>query len=518
MTSDKGGRQVKKNEIGRDAMQGEAKRLEQVSIRPRVWVADGFLTDKEADDILAAVPAEDSEAARRLAAKSDQTGFSFEWPIDGSDLMEDIRKRLNGILGIDNQLPGTFRFRHYQPDQGHPPHVDCYEVDGAVLMFTALMHLEDSEAGGETLFPFAEEGPLSIAPRKGRLVVWGNYRPEGRPDAASNHEGARLVQGSKTTLTWFVYAPPSAASHTPGMGRFSQTPTGPGQRLFYLDDGVPSETTEVMAEACRERGVQFVNVNVRQFNFSAASPVLAGDMIYRAAVSLDAIKAEQHLFVDGAATLYREADGVFFDSGAARPLFERAGVPMPRGVYCHTTNRDRLREYAEFVGGFPLIAKFPGGSGGVNIVLVESMQGLFSLMDHAHYNGRTPYLTAYVPDAEHWRFVVVGDEVVAAYLNQPQQDDFRTYDAERPEDYRVPEDAEMIASALAAVRALRLELGGVDILLHPSGRHYVLEANFPCYFATAQRNGQFDIAGAIVDWLQKKAAHLVEAGAYETLV
>src|SRR5690606_21759383 len=100
------------------------------------------------------------------------------------------------------------------------PHVDCYEVDGTVLMFTALMHLEDTDAGGETLFPFAEKGSLSVSPRKGRLVVWGNYRPEGRPDAASNHEGARLVQGSKTTLTWFVYAPLSAASHTPGRGRF----------------------------------------------------------------------------------------------------------------------------------------------------------------------------------------------------------------------------------------------------------------------------------------------------------
>jgi hypothetical protein len=44
----------------------------------------------------------------------------------------------------------------------------------------------------------------------------------------------------------------------------------------------------------------------------------------------------------------------------------------------------------------------------------------------------------------------------------------------------------------------------VDVLQHPSGRFYLLEANFPCYFGHAQENGQ-DIAGAIVDHLLDKS-------------
>ncbi len=498
--------------IGKDVSRGGGDTLERVSAKPRVWVADRFLSEEETEALLVQVSARESESASKLEAREDQAGFSFEWLIDGNLLLETIREKVTNILGLENQLPETFRVRHYRPGNGHPPHLDCYEIDGYSLVFTALMYLEDATEGGETLFPETEEGPFAVASRLGRLVVWCNYLPDGRPDPRSSHEGMRLARGSKTTLAWFVYAPLSAATHTPGRGCFTEKAPGLGGRLFYIDDGVPEETTEVMEKACGARGVHFAYVDVRQFDFSAASPLLPGDMIYRAAVSADAIKAEQHLFVDGVATLYRKPEGVFFDTGAAWALFERAGVPTPRAVYCHTSDRARLRGYAEYLGGFPLIAKFAGGSGGVNVVLIESLQGLFSLMDHAHYNGRTPYLTAYVPDAEHWRMVVVGDSVVAAYRNQTQTDDFRTYDAERAEDYLFPKDPAMAASAVAAVQVLQVELGGVDILLHPSGRHYVLEANFPCYFATAQLTGGFDIAGAIVKLLRKKATRLAGAG------
>lgn len=483
-----------------------------VSVRPRVWVADDFLSVDETNALMAAAPGPDSDRAQRWNAKLDATGFSFEWPIAGDGLLEAIRDRLTGLLGIENRLADTFRFRRYFPGDAHPPHLDCFHIGGHWLVFTALVHLEDAEEGGATVFRKAEGGGLSVAPRRGRLVAWCNYRPEGRPDPLSSHEGARLERGSKTTLAWFVYAPITAACHSPGGRRYLEAPEEPGRRLYCVNDGVPLETLEVMAEACLARGVQFVNVDVRRFDFSGRSPLVPGDMIYRPAVSMDAIRAEQHLFVDGAATMYREADGVFFDTGAARVLMERAGVPMPRGVHCHTTDRERLRQYAAYLGGFPLVAKFAGGSGGVNVVLVESLQGLYSLMDHSQYNGRTACLTAFVPEAEHWRLVVVGDEVVGAYLNEPREGDFRTYDGERRENYRMPSDPEMAASAVAAVQALRVELGGVDVLLHPSGRHYVLEANFPCYFATAQRVGGFDIAGAIVERLQKKAVVLCGGG------
>jgi glutathione synthase/RimK-type ligase-like ATP-grasp enzyme len=58
--------------------------------------------------------------------------------------------------------------------------------------------------------------------------------------------------------------------------------------------------------------------------------------------------------------------------------------------------------------------------------------------------------------------------------------------------------------AVEAVRALHLELGGVDILARDGGA-YVLESNFPFSFQRAQLTYGFDIAAAIVDHLLRKA-------------
>ncbi|MBI1319180.1 MAG: hypothetical protein GC168_09585 [Candidatus Hydrogenedens sp.] len=498
------------NTIQRTDTLGDPKHLAAISEAPRIWVSDQFVSAEEVSALLDMVPAEDSPEATALRAHRDDTGLSFEWPIDGVPLLEDLRVRLTEILGVENALPETFRFRRYFPGNGHPEHLDCYEIGSHSLVFTALMHLEDAESGGETLFPSTAEGALAVGPRAGRLVVWANHLPDGRRDPASSHAGGALHAGSKTTLTWFVYAPLEAAAHTPGSGSFEPPAHAPGKRLYFIDDGVPSETTEVMADACRSRGIRFLPVDAQDFDFSQPSPLLPGDMMYRAAVSGAAIKTEQFLFADGVATLYSDDEGVFFDTGAALTLFERAGVPTPRTVYCNTTNRARLRRYAEFVGGFPLLAKFPGASGGVNVVLIESIQGLNSFVDHTLYNGFVPLLSTYIPDAEHWRVVVVGGGVAGAYINQTRTDDFRSYDDGNPENYRLPDDDEMLRSAIAAVQSLGVEFGGVDILRHGSGRHYVLEANFPCYFADAQRTGGFDIAGAIVEHLHAKAIRLAE--------
>jgi glutathione synthase/RimK-type ligase-like ATP-grasp enzyme len=113
---------------------------------------------------------------------------------------------------------------------------------------------------------------------------------------------------------------------------------------------------------------------------------------------------------------------------------------------------------------------------------------------------------AYVPDATHWRVIVVGDRVAGFYRNRTEEDDFRTYASDDPDDYRTPPSPEIMQTAIRAVQVQEVEFGGVDILEHPSGRHYLLEVNFPCYFAGAQLDGGHDVAGAMVDWLLAKAA------------
>jgi glutathione synthase/RimK-type ligase-like ATP-grasp enzyme len=232
-------------------------------------------------------------------------------------------------------------------------------------------------------------------------------------------------------------------------------------------------------------------------------------MLYTAAVSLAAGRVEQFLAADHVATLYDTPSRVHFDSMDPPLLLERSGVPIPRTFYCHTADRDALRRMVERLGGFPVVVKTPGGEGGVGTMRADSFSGLFSLVDYIRSRGTIPRLVAYVPDAVHWRAVVVGDRVVAAYPNVTDDDDFRTHAPTDASAYTAKAEPAIEAVAVAATRAFGYEFGGVDVLRHPSGRLYVLEVNMPCYFPQAQLRGGIDVAGAIVDHLRAKSERLV---------
>ncbi|MDC2888192.1 ATP-grasp domain-containing protein [Psychrosphaera algicola] len=189
-------------------------------------------------------------------------------------------------------------------------------------------------------------------------------------------------------------------------------------------------------------------------------------------------------------------------------MFELNDIPIPRTFYLYNKQRDCIDYYVEQLGGYPVILKVLGYSGGVGVMKLESAQSLYSVIDFVCANGTAPLLSSFIPDAVHWRCVVVGEKVVAAYINPPDKGDFRTYGTTDKNEVFEGAGTEIDALAIKAVSVLGYEFGGVDILRHPSGRCYVLEANFPCYYAHAQEIGGIDVAGKIVDYLAEKAGSL----------
>jgi len=279
-------------------------------------------------------------------------------------------------------------------------------------------------------------------------------------------------------------------------------------RLCCVNDDVPPVTVALLRDACVGRGVELVEVHAPGFAFDAATGLEAGDMLYRPAVSLAAIRVEQFLWSPGVATFHADPEGVFFGYTNYHLLMARAGVPVPRAIPAQTTDRALLRAHVEALGGLPVVLKLPGGEGGIGTVRIDSLPGLHSTLDLLHAQGHQPLLCAFVPDAVPWRAVVIGDRVVAAHRNRQPEDDFRSHASTDPHDFTAPRPSGLDALAVAAVRALRLEFGGVDLLAHPSGRLYVLEANFPCYFADPQIVAGIDVAGMMVDHLITKARGL----------
>ncbi len=116
--------------------------------------------------------------------------------------------------------------------------------------------------------------------------------------------------------------------------------------------GVPEESVRLLREACQRRDIAFEVVTAKTFDFDPARRLHAGDLLYTAAVSLAAARAEQFLFAPGVATFYVADDGIYFAPRTPTLLAESAGVPMVVG-----------RAY------------------GIGVMLAESMPSLRSLAD-----------------------------------------------------------------------------------------------------------------------------------------
>jgi hypothetical protein len=491
-------------------MQSASGPLVRLSEKPRVFVQDDFVSAEEIQHVLERYGTPQALDARGIEWDSSNAGLYSELPIADDPVLVQVAKRIERTLGFGCALTHNFfRFRRYAIGDFHPLHIDKYTIAGMHLVATALVYLTDAVEGGETFFPDAVPTPVSIQPKAGRLSIWFNHEPNGEVDNASRHRSEKLVAGDKATIAYFVYAPLERACVNPDTAATPQDGRDKPVRkrkFVCVDDGVPEKTTRVLREACMARDVEFEIVEAQAFDFCSAKPLEPGTMLYRPAVSTLATRVEQALFAPGVATFYvGDDDGIYRSVGPDLVMFERAGLPVPKWFWGTTTNRARLRQYVDALGGLPIVMKFANTSGGMGVIRIDTLAGLFSTMDYVRSSGRMPVLMAYVHEATHWRCVVVGDRVVGFYRNRTAPDDFRTHSSDDPADYRESPKPEILATAVRSAAAIDVEFGGVDILEDPSGRHYILECNFPCFFAQAQITGGHDVAGAMIDWLGKKA-------------
>lgn len=284
------------------------------------------------------------------------------------------------------------------------------------------------------------------------------------------------------------------------------------QRLIIISDEPEEDLTEQLVDAAQQSGLDAVVVQPQHFDHVSPPVLNHGDLLYRVAITHEACVIEQQLIHPGVATCYRNPLGAFTIWDNQTLFLARYGVPVPRTFHAMTTDRQELSRRVEALGGLPVVFKVPGKSLGVGVVKVDNWPTFFSVADaleSAH--GQHVHLMACVEPAEHWRILVVNGDVAAAYKNLPQEDDFRTCVDEDQKDCftsPAPESAQNVA--IEACEALGLEFGGVDVLVHGSGREYVLEVNFPCYFAHPKHAINLDVAAQLVAHLKQKGQQLRE--------
>jgi hypothetical protein len=282
----------------------------------------------------------------------------------------------------------------------------------------------------------------------------------------------------------------------------------PGSQLTCIDDGSPIESIELLQRACDERGVRLRRIVASAFGYGPDDRLPPGSMLFRPATTAAALHVEDFLVRDDVASFYPDAAGAHFACTAPLRVMERAGVNVPRTFPVASADPAHLASLVERLGGFPVVLKVGGGEGGVGVMRADSMPALRSLLEHLLGSGSLPMMSTYIPGAMHHRVVVVGRRAVATYENPTRPGDFRSLPSDDPAAYTAEVPPELAGPAVRAVHAQRVLFGGVDLLRHPSGRVYVIEVNFPCYFPQATLVGGVDVAGAMVDFLIERARHL----------
>ena len=137
-------------------------------------------------------------------------------------LNKEVERRVDALLGIPHESGETIQGQRYAVGQQFKPHHDFFytsepywpeqERTGGQRTWTAMMFLNEPEAGGQTCFPRVQ---VKVTPRTGNILIWNNLDEYGQPNIQSLHQGMPVEAGVKYVITkwyregvWLVgYAP-----------------------------------------------------------------------------------------------------------------------------------------------------------------------------------------------------------------------------------------------------------------------------------------------------------------------
>ena len=138
-----------------------------------------------------------------------RTSQSMTFPVVDADVwLRQLQRRLAALTGLPFAHAEPLAVLRYARGEEYRPHRDYLRDPGALgpdapgqRVRTVFAYLSDVAAGGETDFPLLG---VRIAPRRGRVVMFDNVRPDGSPDADTLHAGLPVAQGRKWLATLWM--------------------------------------------------------------------------------------------------------------------------------------------------------------------------------------------------------------------------------------------------------------------------------------------------------------------------
>ena len=218
---------------------------EVISFEPRAFVFPRLLSDDECDAIVEAAGSLSSQnhGAYKDVRTSSNQKINFQ-TLNKPDIKHALRRVANASGISVGHFEGIEVIR-YDEGQKYQSHHDYFAGPGNTILkqddriATMLIYLKEPDAGGETIFPWADTGTeigengwpkafhdytkeceslrtyddelprgKKVIPQKGSALLFFNYNHLGLPDPYSQHGGCPVRGGVKYTATVWMWGKP----------------------------------------------------------------------------------------------------------------------------------------------------------------------------------------------------------------------------------------------------------------------------------------------------------------------
>ncbi|HJT33205.1 MAG TPA: 30S ribosomal protein S6--L-glutamate ligase [Pirellulales bacterium] len=187
-------------------------------------------------------------------------------------------------------------------------------------------------------------------------------------------------------------------------------------------------------------------------------------------------------------------------------LLARNGIGLPVTGFAHSTKD--VHGLINTVGGAPLVVKLLEGTQGIGVVLAETQKAAESVIEAFRGLEANILVQEYIKEAggSDVRCLVVGGKVIAAMQRQARPGEFRSNLHRGGTAVSAKLSPEERSTAVRAAKAMGLNVAGVDILRSNHGP-VVMEVNSSPGLEGIERATSVDVAGRIIELLEKHAAH-----------
>ena len=191
------------------------------------------------------------------------------------------------------------------------------------------------------------------------------------------------------------------------------------------------------------------------------------------------------------------------DKLRATQVLAKNDIGIPKTVFAKQP-RD-VQNLIKTVGGPPLIVKLLEGTQGLGVVLAETKTAAKSVIEALYGLNANILVQEFIKEAggSDIRVIVVGGKVIAAYKRQGQEGEFRSNLHRGGEGVKVTLTSKEKKTAIAATKALGLNIAGVDMLRSERGP-LVLEVNSSPGFEGVERVTGVDVADQIITFVEKQ--------------